>query len=104
MRVAVLGRESGCYRRAVRRWARSAQVRQSARLWRDDLVYAERLFEYAAIGPLDPGAARDAIGYPLLREGVAIQERALDFILERAKRHWGFATAETVANSEATGR
>jgi hypothetical protein len=60
-----------------------AGLPQIAALAGEAKSYAERLFSYPSIGPLPPDAARDAIGYPLFREGVAIEERALDFILER---------------------
>ena len=44
--------------------------------------YAERLFEFPAIGPLPPAAARLAIERPLENEGVAITDEALNQILQ----------------------
>lgn len=44
--------------------------------------YAERLFDFPAIGPLPPPAARLAIGKPLENEGVGITEQALSQILQ----------------------
>jgi hypothetical protein len=72
-----------------------AGLPQIAALAGDAKSYAERLFNYPIVGPLDRDAARDAIGYPLYREGVAIEERALDFIIERTQgypyflQEWG---------------
>ena len=72
-----------------------AGLPQIAALAGDAKSYAERLFNFPNVGPLDRDAARDAIGYPLYREGVAIEERALDFIIERTQgypyflQEWG---------------
>lgn len=44
--------------------------------------YAERLFDFPAIGPLPAAAARLAIVKPLENEGVAITNQALDQILQ----------------------
>lgn len=44
--------------------------------------YAERLFDFPAIGPLPAPAARLAIEKPLENEGVSITEQALDQILQ----------------------
>jgi hypothetical protein len=60
-----------------------AGLPQVAALAGEAKSYAERLFNFPSIGPLPADAARDAIGYPLYREGVSIEERALDFIVER---------------------
>ena len=43
--------------------------------------YAERLFEYPAVGRLDREAAEEAIRSPIQREGADIEEAALDIIL-----------------------
>jgi len=45
--------------------------------------YAERLFEFPEIGPLGPDAARRALRVPVEDEGAAIEDAALDAILER---------------------
>lgn len=61
--------------------------------------YAERLFEFPAVGPLDDASARRAIARPLADEGVKIEPNALDelirqtrgypyFIQEWAKHTW----------------
>jgi hypothetical protein len=47
--------------------------------------YAERLFAFPSIGPLDPAAAKRAIAKPAQQEGVEVTEEALDAIL--AKTH-----------------
>jgi hypothetical protein len=44
--------------------------------------YAERLFDFPVIGPLDPPAARMAIVKPVEDEGVKINEYALNRIIE----------------------
>lgn len=44
--------------------------------------YAERLFDFPAIGPLSPPAARLAIEKPLENEGVGITDQALSQILQ----------------------
>jgi hypothetical protein len=57
--------------------------------------YAERLFEFVAVGPLDDAAARDAIRVPVEREGEAIEDVALAAILVQAQgypyflQEWG---------------
>ncbi len=45
--------------------------------------YAERLFDFPEIGPLSKNAACDAIRKPLVANGVAIDDDALDMIVER---------------------
>lgn len=75
--------------------------------------YAERLFEFVAVGPLDAAAARDAIRLPIEREGEQIDSAALEaivaetrgypyFLQEWGKHSWDVAdaapiTAEDVA-------
>lgn len=58
-----------------------AGLPQVAALAGEARSYAERLFEYPAIGPLDPEAARLAIRRPLLGEGVDIEPPALERIV-----------------------
>jgi hypothetical protein len=43
--------------------------------------YAERLFEFVPLGPLEPDAARDAIRLPITREGATIDDDALNLIV-----------------------
>ena len=49
--------------------------------------YAERLFEFPEIGPLDPTAARLALTAPAAREGVEFTGGALDEILRQTQRY-----------------
>jgi hypothetical protein len=57
--------------------------------------YAERLFEYPAIGPLQPEAAADAIRIPIERQGATICDEALQLIVEKTQgypfflQEWG---------------
>lgn len=57
--------------------------------------YAERLFEFVAVGPLDDQAARDAIRLPIEREGETIDESALVAIIDQTQgypyflQEWG---------------
>lgn len=49
--------------------------------------YAERLFDFPEIGPLDPEAARIAIAKPAKDQGVKIRTDALDRILKETHRY-----------------
>jgi AAA ATPase domain len=49
--------------------------------------YAERLFDFPFIGPLDQTAARLAIRAPINNESVRITDDAVDFIVERTQRY-----------------
>ncbi|KTR81997.1 hypothetical protein GGR39_003295 [Novosphingobium fluoreni] len=57
--------------------------------------YAERLFEFVTIGPLDAEAAHDAIRVPIEREEEAIEHAALDAIFAQTQgypyflQEWG---------------
>lgn len=57
--------------------------------------YAERLFEFIEVGPLDAEAARDAIRVPIEREDETIEPAALDAIVEQTQgypyflQEWG---------------
>ena len=57
--------------------------------------YAERLFDFPEVGPLEAGAARTAIAKPAAAEGVAIDEDALERIVEETRgypyflQEWG---------------
>ena len=49
--------------------------------------YAERLFDFPEIGPLDEEAARDALSKPAEAEGAAFEPQALDAVLELSLIH-----------------
>lgn len=49
--------------------------------------YAERLFEFPEIGPLDAAAARRAISKPAADNGVEVTPDALDLIVEQTHRY-----------------
>lgn len=57
--------------------------------------YAERLFEFVPIGPLDPAAATDALRLPIEREDESIEDTALAAIIEQTQgypyflQEWG---------------
>ncbi len=59
-----------------------AGLPQTAKLAGDAKSYAERLFLYPEIGPLDPDDARQAIRKPIEDEGASIRDDALDAIAE----------------------
>ena len=58
--------------------------------------YAERLFDYPEVGPLDSDAARAAIAIPAQKEGVSFDTDAVDEILQATQNYpyfiqeWGF--------------
>ena len=54
---------------------------QLARLAGDTKSYAERLFDYPAIGPLDAESARLALAAPAAREKVKYAPEALDYVI-----------------------
>jgi hypothetical protein len=69
--------------------------------------YAERLFEFVAVGPLDAVAASEAIRLPIEREGERIDAAALDaivaetrgypyFLQEWGKHSWDAADASPI--------
>jgi len=73
--------------------------------------YAERLFEFVPVSPLDDEPARDAIRLPILREEEAIDESALDaivaetqgypyFLQEWGKHSWDVAAASPISASD----
>jgi hypothetical protein len=73
--------------------------------------YAERLFEFVAVGPLDDSAARDAIRLPIEREGEAIDDDALGAVLDQTqgypyflqewgKHSWDAADASPIARED----
>ncbi len=70
--------------------------------------YAERLFDFPEIGPLDPPAAKIAIAKPAAAQGVKVNEDALDRIVEETHRYpyflqeWGKHAWDTAAKSPIT--
>lgn len=73
-----------------------AGLPQLAGLAGDAKSYAERLFDYPDVGPLPPEAARAAISEPLKREGISIDDDALDTIVQKTHgypfflQEWGY--------------
>lgn len=72
-----------------------AGLPQVAGLAGDAKSYAERLFDYPAVGPLGEAAARDAIAEPIADGGASIQKRALQNIVRQTQgypyflQEWG---------------
>ena len=70
--------------------------------------YAERLFNYPPVGPLDRTAADKAIEQPVLDEGESIEARALDLIFEQTRgypyflQEWGYQAWNTADGSPIT--
>jgi hypothetical protein len=73
--------------------------------------YAERLFDFPEIGPLNPGAARVAIGKPLRDQGVGITDDALEaivsatggypyFLQEWGKHSWDVAAGSPIGAAD----
>jgi hypothetical protein len=60
---------------------------QLAKLAGDAKSYAERLFDYPPIGPLDNESARKAVSAPAEREKVRYTDEALDFIIAQTGRY-----------------
>ena len=60
---------------------------QLAKLAGDAKSYAERLFDYPPIGPLDETGARLALSAPADREGVKYAKDALDYVIEQTGRY-----------------
>jgi hypothetical protein len=75
-----------------------AGLPQIAALAGDAKSYAERLFDFPPVGPLDNDAAFAAIRQPIEDEGESISDDALDEIVERTKgypyflQEWGYQT------------
>ncbi len=73
-----------------------AGLPQMAALAGNAKSYAERLFNYPEIGPLDHQAARQALVEPAKRAGISLEEGATDAILAITERYpyfiqeWGF--------------
>lgn len=70
--------------------------------------YAERLFDFPAIGPLDPEAARQALERPVQEFGVEFDSDALDLIVTRTGgypyfvQEWGKHSWEVAMSSPIT--
>ncbi len=85
-----------------------AGLPQLAGLAGETKSYAERLFDYPAIGALEPAAARDAIQAPAHREGVEYTSDALDFIVQRTQgypyflQEWGSHSWNAASRSPIT--
>lgn len=75
-----------------------AGLPQIAGLSGDAKSYAERLFAFPKVGPLDEVSARDAIEQPIKDEGEAIDDAAIAAIVEQTRgypyflQEWGFQT------------
>jgi len=67
--------------------------------------YAERLFSYPPVGPLDEESANIAIKGPILEEGEAIEDVALKSIVQRTEgypyflQEWGYQAWNTAEKS-----
>ena len=85
-----------------------AGLPQLAKLAGDAKSYAERLFDYPPIGPLDDKSARLALAAPAEREGVKYAKDALDYVVEQTGRYpfflqvWGAHCWEAAAKSPIT--
>jgi hypothetical protein len=88
-----------------------AGLPQLAALAGEAKSYAERLFNYPAVGPLMGDSARDAVREPIKREGVQISEDALAMILEKTRGYpyflqewghhtWNVATASPITKED----
>jgi AAA ATPase domain len=81
---------------------------QLARLAGDAKSYAERLFDYPPLGPLDAASARQAVAAPALREQVKYDDDALDYIIAQTGGYpfflqvWGAHCWETAPASPIT--
>ncbi len=62
-----------------------AGLPQIARLAGEAKSYAERLFQFPPVGPLDPAAAGQAIERPIVGENALIKPDALKLIVERTQ-------------------
>lgn len=62
-----------------------AGLPQVARLAGEAKSYAERLFQYPAVGALDSASARQAIEKPIIDEDATITVQALEVIIERTR-------------------
>jgi len=78
---------------------------QLAKLAGDAKSYAERLFDYPPIGPLDPASARQALQAPAQRDNVVYDQDALDYVVAQTGGYpfflqvWGSHCWETAPAS-----
>lgn len=78
-----------------------AGLPQIAALSGDAKSYAERLFRFPPVGPLDTVAARKAIHEPIFDQNEQIEPAALDFIVSRTEgypyflQEWGYQAWNT---------
>jgi hypothetical protein len=85
-----------------------AGLPQLAGLAGDAKSYAERLFDFPLIGPLDSAAARRAIREPIIAEGADVEGTALDRIVEQTRgypyflQEWGSHAWDTASTSPIT--
>lgn len=85
-----------------------AGLPQLAGLAGDAKSYAERLFDYPAVGPLLSPAARDAISAPLKRASQSIDGKALEHIIKQTHgypyflQEWGYQAWNAAAGSPIT--
>ncbi len=82
-----------------------AGLPQVAALSGDAKSYAERLFDFPPLGPLESVAARGAIAKPIREEGESITSDALDLILKETQNYpfflqeWGYQAWNIADNS-----
>jgi len=82
-----------------------AGLPQAAALSGEAKSYAERLFTYPPVGPLDPKSAADAIRNPIEDEGESIEDGALELIVFETQAYpyflqeWGYQVWETADRS-----
>ena len=85
-----------------------AGLPQVAKLAGDAKSYAERLFQFSAVGALDEAAAKLAIRKPVEEEGAEIEEAALDAIFDRTQgypfflQEWGSSSWDVASGSAIT--
>lgn len=83
-----------------------AGLPQVARLAGDAKSYAERLFTYPSIGPLNKDAAREALEKPIISEGASITEDAIARIFDATQgypffiQEWGYHAWDIANGSE----
>ena len=82
-----------------------AGLPQIAALAGDAKSYAERLFDFPGVGPLDVEAAAAAIRQPILDEGESITDKALEAIVKQTEcypyflQEWGYQAWNVADNS-----
>lgn len=85
-----------------------AGLPQLAALAGDAKSYAERLFDYPEVGALSHADAIEAVRAPIVREGEAIDEHALQLIVNKTKgypyflQEWGFHSWNVAERSPIT--